>query len=579
VLRGSRGAAMICPGPGTMVVQTSSYAPRRSALTALSVAAAVVCALAVAEIAGTAPTDQRFVRAVLEGLIVGLPLGTGIYAIRTARTRWFGVMLLAAGFVWAFTALGESSNSLAYSVGRVAAWFVFPFVLYLILAFPDGRLGGGDRRLYTALTTLVLVLFVGSALFVEAYPEHTPWASCTTDCPANAFLVLDSEPAVMADVVTPLRELISLLLLAAVSVSVVRRYRNSPKMQRHLTAPVVLMSVVFSVLLVTYLVVRRVDADGGAVEPLGWVWSLTIPGVAVAFLIGLVRARIAIAEVLAALSLALSQRLDGPGLRSTLARLLGNPTLEFPIDDGDALVAALIDEGGVPADDELLTAVRALVLATVQQERVMTELDVSRKRIARAADLERSRIERDLHDGAQQRLIGLRIKLSLAEELARTDPAAGVAAFQELGDDVEVTIEELRALAHGVYPSLLGDRGIADALRGILAGSPLPVHLVTHGLTRHAPELETAVYFTCLEAAQNAFKHADGATGVWLTLHEDAALRFEVRDDGRGFEPPAADYNGGLRNMRDRIEAIGGRLMIDSAPGQGTRIRGAVSLA
>jgi signal transduction histidine kinase len=593
-----------------------SWAAHPPAAAFVVVAAVAVCAFAVTAIALASPPVERFARAVFEALIVGVPLATGVYALRSRRTVWFGLMLLGAGFVWSFTALGESSDSLAYSVGRVSAWFVFPFLIYLILAFPEGRLGTADSRLYAAITALILVLFVGSAPFVEAYPEHTPWASCTTDCPPNAFLVLDSEPAFM-DVVMPLRELISLVLLAGVTVSIVRRYRAAPRVQRHVTGPVVLMGVVSAVLLVVYLAVRRVDTNGAAVEPLGWAWSLTIPAVAAAFLVGLVRARIAVGEVLGGLSRALSHQLDRRQLRSTLATLLGDPSVqvlvpdELPgrwrdtadrltsgstvasddrvfttIDGGDGPVAALVHDRAIPDDEELLTAVRALVLATVQHERLMhrlasslTELDVSRKRIARAADLERSRIERDLHDGAQQRLIALRIKLSLAEELAHADPVAAVEAIHELGDDVELALEELRSLAHGVYPSLLGDRGIADALRSILADSMLPVHLETHGLTRLAPELETAVYFTCVEAAQNAVKHAGGATSLWVSLRQDDALRFEVRDDGSGFEPRDDDFNGGLRNMRDRVEAMGGRLTIESAPGRGTRIRGVVPLA
>jgi signal transduction histidine kinase len=113
----------------------------------------------------------------------------------------------------------------------------------------------------------------------------------------------------------------------------------------------------------------------------------------------------------------------------------------------------------------------------------------------------------------------------------------------------------------------------------VLAHSALPVELDTRGLTRLAPELETAVYFTCVEASQNAVKHAAGATTLWVSLEQDDTLRFEVRDDGSGFEPPSGDFNGGLRNMRDRVEAIGGRLTIDTAPGEGTRIRGVVPLA
>src|SRR5215213_7172508 len=141
-----------------------------------------------------------------------------------------------------------------------------------------------------------------------------------------------------------------------------------------------------------------------------------------------------------------------------------------------------------------------------------------------------------------------------------------------------ISLEELRALAHGVYPSLLSDRGLVDALRSLLRDSPLPVRLTAHGVTRNPPEVEAAVYFACLEAVQNVLKHAHGATTLWVSLRQAADLRFDIRDDGRGFEPPSGDFKGGLRNMRDRLEAVGGRVTIDSGPGHGTRIRGSVPI-
>ncbi len=213
----------------------------------------------------------------------------------------------------------------------------------------------------------------------------------------------------------------------------------------------------------------------------------------------------------------------------------------------------------------LLAAAGGVLLVRRRYEELLRELEESRMRIARAADLERSRIERDLHDGAQQRLIGLRIKLSIAEEQSDLKPA-----LRELGAEVERALEELRQLAHGVYPPLLSDRGLGDALKALANELPLPVHLAVAEIPRKPPEVETAVYFACHEAAQNALKH--GATELWIALNEHG---FEVRDDGPGFQP-AAHANGGLRNMRDRIEAVGGQLSIDSAPGRGTRVRGVV---
>ena len=220
-------------------------------------------------------------------------------------------------------------------------------------------------------------------------------------------------------------------------------------------------------------------------------------------------------------------------------------------------------------DEELLHAVQALILSWLRHAQMrrrlagsLRQLEDSRARLVRAADQERSRIERDLHDGAQQRLIMLRIKLSLAEELLETDPAAGRKAVGDLGSEIEHALEEVRAIAHGVYPSVLSDRGLEDALRGSVAGSVLPVHLITHRVSRQPAEIELAIYYVCIEALQNVQKHAHGATAVWVTVRQDDHLTLEVRDDGAGFVPAPAP--GGLRNMADRIEAVGGRLMVDS---------------
>jgi signal transduction histidine kinase len=253
--------------------------------------------------------------------------------------------------------------------------------------------------------------------------------------------------------------------------------------------------------------------------------------------------------------------------------------------NGDQPDVALVHDVSLLDDSELLEGVGGLVLAdwrhaqlTADLGRALTDLEESRRRIAEAADVERARIERDLHDGAQQRLIGLRIRLGLAEERIETDPAAGIEMVRELGFEAEAALDELRALASGVYPAVLIDRGVADALRSLAALAPEPVHVAAAGVTRHAVEIESAIYFVCVEAVQNALKHGHGATGVWVTLRQTPdRFGFEVRDDGRGFDVDAADGRG-LRNMRDRIEAIGGWVRIDSKPLRETRVTGAVPL-
>jgi signal transduction histidine kinase len=583
---------------------------------AVGVVAVAVCAGATVIVGRGSATDadEWLEQAVLETLTIGLPIAAGLYATCFARTLRFGVLLIGAGFVWALTTLAETSESLPYSIGRVAAWLIFPIVAYLMLAYPEGRIAQGiDRRVFAGVLVVIAVLYIGSALLVEAYPLHTPWTSCTTDCPPNAFFVLDTEPAFMADVVGPLREALGVLLFVAVSASLLRRWRVAAPVRRLTLGPLLVVSIVFTTCLGVYLVLRRVAPDAGAVTTIGLIWTLTVPGIAAAFLIGLVRRHLMVGHVLTRISLGLSP-LDPRELRDTLADALddagievltpaeqpgrwrdteGHITSASPVDgqhilttieDADGIAAALVHDPTLEDDEELLDAVRSLILATLEHQRVtgrlvasLTELEDSRARIARAADLERSRIERDLHDGAQQRLIGLRIKLSLAEELAQSNPAAGMEAVHELGTEVDLTLEELRSLARGVYPSLLHDRGLVDSLRSAMSDSPLPVHVVTQGLTRQPLEVETAVYFACLEASQNAIKHARGATGLWISLWQDRVLRFEVRDDGGGFIP-GTGTNGGMRNMRDRVESVGGRLTIDSAPGDGTRILGAVPL-
>jgi signal transduction histidine kinase len=253
-------------------------------------------------------------------------------------------------------------------------------------------------------------------------------------------------------------------------------------------------------------------------------------------------------------------------------------------DDGRHDVA-LIHDVALAYDRELLDGVSGMILAGRRHERLtanlsdaLSDLEDSRRRIAEAADVERARIERDLHDGAQQRLIALRIRLGLAEEIVKTNPGAAVQEVHQLGFEAERALEELRSLSDGVYPPLLTGRGLHDALRSVAVQAPMPVHVVAVGVTRHPVEIESAVYFTCVEALQNAVKHAAGATGVWIKLGQTPdRLNFAVSDDGPGFT--VSDHDGrGLRNMHDRIEAIGGDLAVDAHPGRGTRVIGSVQL-
>ncbi len=209
-------------------------------------------------------------------------------------------------------------------------------------------------------------------------------------------------------------------------------------------------------------------------------------------------------------------------------------------------------------------------------EAAMRELHASRARIAAGAERERRRIERDLHDGAQQRLVALRIELELTGELVRRDPERGASRLHELEHEVDEALEELRALAHGVYPPLLADRGLAEALRAVTDRFAVHAQLVARAVGRYSPEVESAVYFCVLEALQNVLKHARGARLVEVRLDGAAPglLRLCVRDDGAGADGGVLRPGVGVTNMRDRLATLGGELQLSSTPGVGTLVSG-----
>src|SRR5262245_18196571 len=169
-------------------------------------------------------------------------MAVGLLATRSATDVRFGVLLIGAGAIWSLTALAYTSQSVPYSIGPTVGWLIFPVLMYLMLAFPQGRLSGADRRLYGAVVLIIVVLYVGSVPFVEAFPTNSPWATCDADCPRNAFFVLDSEPSFMADVVQPVRELLSVVVLAGIAGSMARRWRVATAPRRRLIGPVLFTS-------------------------------------------------------------------------------------------------------------------------------------------------------------------------------------------------------------------------------------------------------------------------------------------------------------------------------------------------
>jgi signal transduction histidine kinase len=246
---------------------------------------------------------------------------------------------------------------------------------------------------------------------------------------------------------------------------------------------------------------------------------------------------------------------------------------------GEIAVSKKPGEPLTPAEGALLDDLATQAGPAFSNVRLTEELRASRQRIVVAQDAERRRIERDLHDGAQQHLVAMAINLRVLHELMNDDLGAARELLAEIQGQATDALVTLRDLARGIYPPALADRGIVAALEGHLAKSRQAASLTvypTKSEARFAPQVEAAVYFCVLEALQNGAKHAPAAA-LQVRLHFDAnRLAFEVTDDGEGFDPALTPAGTGLHGMRDRLAAVGGSLQVRSARGQGTTIEGAL---
>jgi signal transduction histidine kinase len=268
-----------------------------------------------------------------------------------------------------------------------------------------------------------------------------------------------------------------------------------------------------------------------------------------------------------------------------LGELLGLIVAERPSDEApfseeeDEVLIELARQVGLALHNVRLDSALQASLEELQVRN--EELQASRLRIVTASDESRRSIERNLHDGAQQHLVAMAVKLGLARQLVEADPATASTLMEELRSDVQDTLGALRELAHGIYPPLLRDRGLGEALVAAANRSALPAEVATDGIGRYPTETEAAVYFCCLEAMQNAGKHAGEGSRLTITVSEDSdadRLRFAVADDGAGFDPAVVIGGHGFENMRDRLGAIGGELQVTSSPGEGASVGGSIPL-
>jgi signal transduction histidine kinase len=406
---------------------------------------------------------------------------------------------------------------------------------------------------------------------------------------------------------------LTVILFAAVALVIAQKARRGPRLMHQLLAPVAVVAILRVLTLAGYDVLRGAGVDGAAADVLGVIFELSLAFVTLAFAAGLLNRRMFVADALESLTRRLRPHASASDLRNALAEALEDPSLQVvyrlradggswvdetgwpakpperghgcdvtEVRDGDRLIAAIVHDASLSQDRALVRAAASYGLAALENERLvgrlnssLEELSQSRARIVAVGDRERRRIERDLHDGAQQRLVALRVRLELvAEQVAAESPAAA-GAIRDLEGQVDETIDDVRAFARGIYPALLAERGISEALRAAGRNATVPTVVDAAGLRRFPSEIEATVYFACMEALQNAAKHAH-ASGVTIAVSQNPHLRFEVSDDGEGFDPAIVADGHGITGLSDRLDAVGGKLTVKSAPGEGTRISGVI---
>ena len=565
----------------------------------IGVAAAVAGAGAAVLAAGSdqepSPAGVSAAMAVLVGWSY---VGSGLVAWRQRPENRLGPVMVFIGFAWLATFLADWNASVPFTVGTAIEDLYLVGFVYLVLSFPAGRLSG---RLDAALLASAAVLSTVVELAWLAFATSDP-VICA-DCPANALRVAAHDD--LAQALLQGQRVVGLgLCVFTLGLLVVRWSRASPA-QRRAVAPILWTgSAMFAALSISIVN----DITG---EPLGpvptWLRAGALAAIAFAVLAVLLQRRLAHAAV-AGLVVELGRPGASADLRDALGRTLGDPSLElaywvpaqerFVAPDGTPVrlpgagearvttlveregepVAALVHDAALRDNAELVDSVCAAAALTLENERLqaellarLAELQASRARLVEATEAERRRIERDLHDGTQQRLVSVAMTLGLAESRARTDPAAVAPVLREARTALAEALEELREISQGIHPAVLVERGLGAALDDLARRAALPVRLDL-ALDAALPEqIEAAAYFAASEALTNAAKHAHAAEVRLSARHAGGSLMVEVADDGIGGAAPGS--GSGLRGLTDRVEALGGRLVVSSPPGRGTVLR------
>jgi signal transduction histidine kinase len=609
--RGAAGARgpLARIGAGVAGLWTSMPLPLRlGAVAVVGASAATAVGLLTSENPGALPPGLAVeIRVVMISALIA----AGLYA-QTSKIQWrMGGLLIAVGLLSSLWLLNGSSNRVAFSVGVLFTGLMPLVFAYLILAHPTGHLPSRTELRFLWLTggAMAMLWLLGVAMTLQP-PLRTPLVQCGPHCPNNVFSLGSATEAVTA--VQAAMVVAWLAVTCGTPVLLARRARAASAPVRRSLTPVWVTASAAAVLLTASMLFHAAGLH--VWTTLGTIYIGLVAILPLAILVGLGNERLFMGQALAEFVNELA-RMPAADPEALMAAALRDPSLKVAYRRPGR--RTYVDSAGVPVeelpeaaaitwierDHEPLAAVMysedlsgyepfvqaAGAAALIRLEKTQAEAELkastadlasSRIRLMAVAHSERRRLERDLHDGVQQHLVGLRIKLDMAAETIREDLERGERAIASVGRQMDDVLQELRLLARGIYPSLLHECGLREALSSAARSSPLAVSVRAPGIGRYREEVEVAVYFCCLEAIQNVVKHAGPDATAMVTMSRDGPyLCFEVHDTGVGFDPEGDGSGSGLVNMRDRIEAVGGVVEITGRRGRGTSVRGRVPVS
>lgn len=529
-------------------------------------------------------------------------LGAGLVAWNQRAANRIGPLMVLTGFALLARQLRYSEDALLFTVFFMLGDLSYALVGHSALAYPSGRVTDrAERRLVVAGYATVLIFPPLTALFYGYDPRHI--LIQFDPLPRDSLINVTSNTHVV-ELLQKTQIVIFFGILATLYIALIaRRFWHATPRMRRIQAPLLLAAVAFALRAVFECVFTFAD-NPVASDYLFWWQSAALIALPIGLVAGLLRAQLAragVGDLVVELEHARPQ-----DLRDALARSLGDPTLEVvfwlpdgetyadaagaPVDlpehDGRAVtrlehdgepLAAIVHDPSLLEEPRLVRAAGAAARLALENAQLQAEtraqlaqVKESRIRIVTAADEERRRIERDLHDGAQQRLAALAVQLRTAQRRldSRDDPEVN-ALLDSAVAELQAANEELRELVRGVYPAILTEEGLAAALESLALRSPFPLDLdVLEG--RFSPRVEATAYFVACEGLANVAKHAQASRASVCIARRNGVLSVEIADDGVGGAQPLE--GSGLSGLADRVEALGGRLQVRSPAGEGTRV-------